>query len=185
VSIVGFRIENQLGAGISLVLADRCEIRSNRVSHTAAQSIALTRSTFNLVADNTLADGTIGVGLSTVSNDNTVKENTITGAFIHGIRVSMVNQTPLRNVIKENLVCAQDASSLTGVLIAGFASGNIVKENRIVGNGGKTAGIRLELETTGNLVKENVLNRHAIDIDDLGTGNTVKENERHRSLRCP
>jgi hypothetical protein len=49
-----------------------------------------------------------------------------------GIRVSMVNNTLLRNVIKENLICVQDATSSTGVILAGFASGNTVKETGLL-----------------------------------------------------
>jgi parallel beta-helix repeat protein len=187
VSIVGFTIENYRGTGISLAYADRCALLSNRVSNTRAQSIALIRSTYNRVADNTLSNGTIGVGMSSRSTDNTVKENTIAGSFVHGIRVSMVQQTPqppLRNTIKENVICVVDpASSETGVLIAGFASGNTIKENRIVGNGVSTVGIKLEASTSGNLVKENILNGHTVNVEYL-PGNTVAENVWDPTLRC-
>ncbi len=188
VSVVGFRIENQPGAGIDLNFADYCEIRSNEVNNTMAQSIAVARSTFNVIAGNTLSNGTLGVGISMVSSDNTVKENTIAGGFMHGIRVSMVSTTPptpLRNMIKENFICAQGASAQTGILVAQYATANTVKENRIVGNGSTTIGIRLEGPTLGNTVKENILNGHALDVEDLGTDNRVSENDRHRNLRCP
>lgn len=188
VSVVGFRIENQLGSGIDLNFADHCEIRSNAVTNTTAQSIAVARSTFNMIAGNSLSNGTFGVGISAVSRDNTVKENTIAGAFTHGIRVSMVNTTPptpLRNIIKENLICVEGPSALTGILVAQFATANTFKENKVVGNGVSTVGIRLEGPTLGNTVKENILNGHAIDIEDLGTDNRVSENDRHHNLRCP
>lgn len=48
-----------------------------------------------------------------------------------------------------------------------------------------TAGIRLEASTTGNVVKENVLNGNSVDVEKLGTGNIVKENLHQRTLRCP
>lgn len=188
VAIVGFRIENYPAAGITLNFTDHCQVLANRVNNTAGQSIALTRSTFAMVAGNVLSNGTFGVGLSMRSTDNTVKENTIFGSFVHGIRVSMVATTPqppLRNSVKENVICVDDPErSVAAIVIAGFASANVVKENRIVGNGPSKVGILLEAPTRRNVVKENLLNGHEIDIRDDGADNSVSENVHDGSLRC-
>lgn len=188
VSIVGFTIENYLGAGIALTLTDRCQILANRVNNTGAQNIALTRTTFALVAGNVLSNGTFGVGMATRSMDNTVKENTIFGAFMHGIRVSMVQLTPQpasQNILKENLICVDDPErSVAAITIAGFATANVVKENRVVGDGRSGVGILLEGPTRHNVVKENLLNGHLIDIKDEGADNRVAENVHDGSLRC-
>jgi parallel beta-helix repeat protein len=155
-----------------------------QVNNTEAQSIVLTRSTYNVIAGNTLSDATFGVAMSMQSSDNTVKENTISGVFELGIRVSMVDNTPLRNTIKENVICMQDPLSV-GVLITGKASGNTVRENKIVGNGGSTVGIKLEEPTLGNVVEDNILNETAVAIEDWSSGNIVTDNVWDRTLKCP
>jgi parallel beta-helix repeat protein len=185
VSIVGFRIQNQAGPGIELQLTDRCEILSNSVNNTAAESIKISRSTFTTIAYNTLSNGTYGVGMSVQSSDNTVKENTISGVYTHGVRVAMVSATPLRNTIKENLICVQGASSVAGVLLFNIAGANTVKDNKIVGNGVTTVGIRLEAPTFDNVVKDNIVNGVTDIYVDLGTGNTLTRNLLDGSLLCP
>src|SRR5262245_40755805 len=79
VSVVGFRIENQSGPGIRLMFTDHCQILSNSVHNTGAQSIVAMRSTSDLVANNTLSNGTRGVEMTMRSFENLVKENLIVG----------------------------------------------------------------------------------------------------------
>jgi parallel beta-helix repeat protein len=186
VSVVGFTIRNYGGPGISFLSTTSGEIRSNTVDATGGPSIMLARSTFTTIAGNAVSNGSIGIGMSMVSTDNTVKENTISGSFTHGIRVSMVNPLPLRNTIKENVICLASAgSALTGILVAQFAAANAVRDNRIVGNGATTAGIKLEAPTSHNDVRDNILNENAIDVQDQGTENTVKKNVHDPTLACP
>jgi hypothetical protein len=91
----------------------------------------------------------------------------------------------LRNTIKENLICVQDASSVAGVLLFNVSGVNTVKDNKIVGNGVTTVGIRLEAPTFDNVVKDNIVNGVTDIYVDLGTGNTLTRNLLDGSLLCP
>ena len=116
VSVVGFRIENQSGPGIRLMFTDHCRILSNSVNNTGAQSIFATRSTFTVIADNTLSNGTRGVEMTMRSSDNTVKENVVFGVFAS------------ENTVKENRIVGNGVSTI-GTKLTAQTIGNVVKEN--------------------------------------------------------
>lgn len=170
VTIEGFHVEHAHEADIFLNGATFTTIRKNVTTAAGHDGIEVFASNDNLIEENVaidnLADNACGVNLIGGSKRNIVRENRVVNNQ-WGIQIA--GATTLDNVISENKASRNRGNGIRNV--AG-ASGTIIEENRVRGNGfapspltGTTAaGIRIG-GGTGILVRENhAFNNRLVDL---------------------
>ena len=110
-----------------------------------------------------------GVMIRGDSTDHVIKENTFTGN-----RVGILVFAGVDNIVEDNVV---SASTLAGIRINVFATGNLIMRNRVTSN---PAGIEFLVSGTqsavGNTVAKNTLQLNTCALKGPLTGNSVEKN---------
>jgi parallel beta-helix repeat protein len=162
VTIEGFRVEHAHEADIGLDSATFTRIRKNVTSAAGHDGIQLIASNDNVIADNVvvdnLAENACGVNVAAGSQRNVVQDNRLVNNE-WGIQIA--GAATLDNVISENRAVRNRGNGIRNVT---GASGTIIEENRVSGNGfapstltGTTvAGIRID-SGVGIVVRKNRL----------------------------
>ena len=112
---------------------------------------------------------TRGIMIRGASTDHVIKENAFTGN-----RVGILVFAGVDNTVKDNLV---SASTVAGIRINIFATGNHIMKNTVTSN---PAGIEFLVSGTqwaaGNIVDRNTLELNTCGLKGPVTGNTVEDN---------
>lgn len=127
-------------------------------------------SSGNTIKQNDFRDNlSRGIMIRGASTDHVIKENTFTGN-----RVGILVFAGVDNIVKDNLV---SASSLAGIRINIFATGNHIMKNTVTSN---PAGIEFLVSGTqwavGNIVDRNTLELNTCGLKGPVSGNTVEDN---------
>ena len=186
VTIAGFRIRGFAGTGLVAVAAKRTTFAGNRLRNNLDAGINTTNSLDTRIWGNRSSGNEFGL-LSSLAQGTSITANTIRGNCI-GIALLGTADTRIRmnHIARNSRACpaADDFPALSGVGVAMVSSTDTaVVANRIVGNQptGESAlvgGVVISQETSGSLVKHNVVLRNDPDLswDETGTDNVIRHN---------
>ena len=149
---------------------DRSRHPRHRVRGNGEAIDAQAGSIGNTIKDNVFRDHTVrAIMLRGNVRENDIKANTFTGN-----RIGMLVFAGMDNQIKDNEF---SGSSLAAIRFNVFASGNVVKGNRIAAS---AAGLEFLVTPTGssmgNEIKDNTLTANSCAVKGPTAGNTFKDN---------
>jgi parallel beta-helix repeat protein len=182
------------GAGVGIAMSGRTRITVvGGTVRNFATAVRLLDSTRVSIEDNEFLDNGEGIDLQSGTRENSIKENQFRNSSIRAImirgnsldneikentfsgnRVGVLIFGGVRNTLKENIVTA---SSLAGIRINVFATGNLVVENALTSN---LAAVEFLITSTGsatgNVLVENTIALNSCGIKGPTDGNTFREN---------
>ena len=182
------------GSGAGFVVTGRTDVSiSGGTIRAFAVGVRLNTSTDIVIKDIEFAANGEGIDMQSGSLGNTIKDNAFRD---HPVRAIMLRGNVIDNDIKDNtftgnrigiLVFAGvdntlkgnviSGSSLAGIRINVFATGNILKDNRVMSN---AAGIEFLItptgSATGNELKGNQLTANGCALKGPTAGNKFKDN---------
>jgi parallel beta-helix repeat protein len=133
-TVLGNTVRDNGAAGIYVKASDGNRIEGNDLARDPLQLVFDARG--NLVMGNTIDDAP-GAALHITGDDNTVRENVITGAGIVGIRLAVDSEAGTDGLPGRGnaLVCNRVTGNSIGALFAAAATPNRITDNIITGNG--------------------------------------------------
>ena len=186
VTVAGFRIRGFAGSGLVAVAAKSTTFAENTLRNNLDAGINTSNSLDTHIWGNRSSGNEFGL-LSSLAEGTSIAANTIRGNCV-GIALLAAADTRIRtnSITRNSRACpaADDFPALSGVGVAMVSSTDTaVVANRIVGNRptGESAfvgGVVIAQETSGSLVKHNVVLHNDPDLswDETGTGNVVRHN---------
>ena len=169
VTIFGGIIRN-FGAGVLTNTSTKIVIKRNEFEANVDGIDLQAASRGNTIRQNDFTHNlSRGVMIRGDSTDHVIKENTFTGN-----RVGILVFAGVDNIVEDNVV---SASTLAGIRINVFATGNLIMRNRVTSN---PAGIEFLVSGTqsavGNTVAKNTLQLNTCALKGPLTGNSVEKN---------
>jgi parallel beta-helix repeat protein len=162
---------NNADVGISIDGRTAVSIKGGTIRNFFA-GVRLAASSDVVIKNNQFAENTDGIDCQAGCSGSTVKENEFRDNRSRGI---MLRGASSDNVVKENIF----SGNRVGILLFGSLD-SVVKENVVTGS--LLANIRINVGSTGNLIKENTVSSSPAGIEVLvagsewATGNSVVEN---------
>jgi parallel beta-helix repeat protein len=174
-----------VGNGTAAQAQSNLTIRGNTLNHDAP--IIVVNASDSTISDN-VSIGSSGSGIffgggvhDVVVSHNTLRDGAFTGINLRMDSANYPVSTPdTNNVIRDNIITGFGDS---GIRLRDGASGNLVVDNTISGNGtgnDPTTGDGISLEAaTGNVIRDNNVTRNRRDgirVDAASTGNRIIDN---------
>lgn len=172
IDLNGFTIRGS-GAGIGVTVSGRSDVTiTGGTIRQFAFGMRVNNSTDLVISQMEFTANAEGIDFQSGSIHNTVKDNTFRQ---HSVRAIMLRGNTIANDIKANTF----SGNRVGILV--FAGADTSIKNNLI-SGSSLAGIRINVFATGNVVKDNIMTANAAGVEFFTTtttfavGNELKGN---------
>jgi nitrous oxidase accessory protein NosD len=186
VTVQGFRIHGFAGTGLVAVAARNTTFTGNTVRNNLDSGINTSNSLDTRIWGNRSSGNEFGI-FSSLAEGTSIAANKIRGNCAGVALLAAANTRITTNHIARNsraCPAADDFPALSGVGVALVSStdtavvANLIVRNRATGESAFIGGVVVAQETSGSLVKRNVVMHNDPDLswDETGSGNVFRHN---------